>query len=207
MEFFRKLFGKRETSNKVKVVEFTKKAFYLVEQGKYDSAIDLLKKAIEIDPLCGDAYNELAFIYVKMMGDLDHAEEYARQAVECDPNNPKFYNAIIGIQVARAKRFKARREIRESMRQRLQEIQRYIDNNPSYPPAHLTKAAMLALIGEPKHIWDTELRHAEELYLQRGISAAGLPLTAGLVKNIIARNYNQCLEMSTYWNNLPEGMP
>jgi hypothetical protein len=59
--------------------------------------------------------------------DLDLAEEHAWHAVRCDPSNPKFYNAIKGIQLDRAKRLKTRREVRESMRQRLQEIQRNID--------------------------------------------------------------------------------
>lgn len=205
MKFSSKSFEKRETANKVKALEFTNKAFYLVEGGNYASAIDLLKQAIKMDPSCGDAYNELAFIYGKIEGNLDVAEVYAQKAVECDPNNPKFYNAVNGIQLVRAKRFKTRREIREIMRRKLQEIQRNIDNNPSYPPAYLIKAVALALNGEPKNIWETELRRAEDLYLQHGISGAGLPLTADLIKIIIARNYNQCLEMNTYWNNIPEG--
>jgi len=192
-------------TNKVKPVEFTNKAFYLVELGNYDSAIDLLKQAILIDPLCGDAYNELAFIYGEKKGNLDVAEEYALKAVECDPNNPKFHNAVNHNQLARAKRLKTRREIREIMIKIRQEIQRNIDNYSSYPPAYLIKAIALALDGEPKHIWENELRRAEELYLQAGIIGAGLPFNADLLKNIITSKYNQCLEMNAYWNNIPEG--
>ncbi len=205
MGFFNKIFGRSEPSNEMAAAGLANKAFHLVEQGKYDSAIELLRQAIKIDPLCGDAYNELAFIYGRVKSDLDLAEEYARLAVECDPGNPKFYNAINGIQLMRVKRLRTRREIRESVGQRLQEIQHNIDKAPSYPPAYLAKATVLALNGEPTHIWEAELRHAEELYSQRSISAAGLPLTPDLVSNIITRNHNLCLEMSSYWASLPEG--
>ena len=205
MGFFNKSFGKRETSNKVKAAELTNKAFHLVEQGEYDSAIELLKQAIKADSLCGDAYNELAFIYGKIGGDLDLAEEYAWRAVECDPQNPKFYNTINGIQLARVTRLKTRREIRKSMEQRLQTIQRSIDNNPSYPPAYLSKAVALALSGKPRDIWEAELKRAEQLYLELGISGAGLRVTPDQIKTIIARNYKQCLEVSSYWDSIPEG--
>lgn len=204
MELLGKLFGERKSSNKSKAVELTNKAFHLVERGEYDSAIETLKQAIKIDSLCGDAYNELAFIYGKIGGDLNLAEEYAWRSVECEPQNPKFYNAINGIQLARVTRLKTRPEIRKSMEQRLQEIQRNIENNPSYPPAYLMKAVALALNGKSKDIWEAELKRAEHLYLESGISGAGLQLMPDQIKNIIARNYNQCLEMSRYWDSVSE---
>jgi tetratricopeptide (TPR) repeat protein len=193
-----------ETSRDLSAGELTNQAFQLVERGEYDSAVRLLRQAIRIDPLCGHAHNELAYIYGRIRGDLDLAEEHARRAVECDPSNPKFYNAINGIQLDRAKGLKTRREVRDSMRQRLQEVQRNIDNDPAYSPAYLTKAVALALSGEPKDIWEAELDRAEQLYEQRKISAAGLPLTPYLIKGIIARNHNLCLEMSSYWESLPK---
>jgi len=204
MRFFSKLFGKRATSNKLKAAELTNKAFHLVGRGEYDSAITLLKQAILTDDLCGDAYNELAFIYGKIGGDLDRAEEYALRAVECDPGNPKFLNAINGIQLARITGLKTRREIRKSLDLKLQEIQRYIENNPSYPPAYLMKAVTLALNGKPRDKWEAELNMAEQLYLKHGKSGAGLQVTPDHIKNIIARNYKQCLEMSSYWDSTPE---
>lgn len=205
MGFFNKLFRKRTTSNKLKATELTNKAFHLVGRGEYDSAITLLEQAIHADDLCGDAYNELAFIHGKIGGDLDRAEEYAWRAVECDPGNSKFYNAINGIQLARATRLKTRREIRKSMNLKLQEIERNIDSDPSYPPAYLMKAVTLALIGKPRDKWEAELNLAKQLYLEHGKSGAGLQVTPNQVNNIIGRNSKQCFEMSSYWNNTPEG--
>lgn len=204
MGFFSKIFGTSESSSK-KAVELTNRAFYLFEQRRYDSAIDMLNQAIKIDPLCGDAYNELAVIYGRVKGDLDLAAEYAQRAVECNPRNPKFYNAVNVIQLQRAQRLKTRREIRQGMRQRLHEIQRNIDSNPSYPPAYLAKAVALALTGEPEHIWEAELIHAKKLYSESGISATGLPIASDLIKDIIDRNYKLCRDMSSYWESVPEG--
>jgi hypothetical protein len=71
--------------------------------------------------------------------------------------------------------------------------------------AYLRKAVAFALNGEPKHIWEAELRHAEQIFSQRNISAAGLPLYTDLIKNIIARIHNLCLEMNSYWTSISEG--
>jgi tetratricopeptide (TPR) repeat protein len=204
MGFLSKIFGTGEASNKMKAIELTNRAFHLFEQRKFDSAIDLLKQAIKIDPLLGDAYNELAVIYGRVKGDLDLAAEYAQHAVECDPRNPKFYNAVNVIQLQRAQRLKTRREIRQGMRQRLEEIQRNIDKNPSYPPAYLAKAVALALTGEPEEIWEAELTHAEKLYSESRVSATGLPITVELGKSIVDRNRKLCRDMSSYWDSVPE---
>lgn len=205
MGFLSKILGTSGASDEMKAIELTNRAFRLFEQRRYDSAIDLLKQAITIDPLLGDAYNELAVIYGRVKGDLDLAAEYAQHAVECDPRNPKFYNAVNVIQLQRAQRLKTRREIRQGMRQRLQEIQRNIDNNPSYPPAYLAKAVALALTGEPKEVWEAALAHAEKLYQQSGKSATGLPIASDIIEGMIERNYELCRNMSSYWESVPEG--
>jgi hypothetical protein len=125
--------------------------------------------------------------------------------VECDPRNSKFYNAVNAIQLQRAKRLKTRQEIRDGMRQRLLEIQRNIDNNPSYPPAYLAKAVALALTGEPEPVWETELTHAEKLYSQSGVTGAGLPITVEFGNSIVDQNRKLCRELSSYWESVPEG--
>ncbi len=197
--------GNNEALNREKAAKLTSEAFYLVEDNEYNSAIDLLKQATSFDSEYGRAYNELAFIYGSIRKELGLAEEYAQRAVECNPDNPKFFNTLTGIRLRRASRLKTRGKIRERMRQILQEIQNNIDNNPSYPPAYFSKSVALALSGESKRIWEAELKRGEELYLQRGINTAGLPLTPEHIKRMVTRNYNRCLEMSSHWKNTPEG--
>jgi hypothetical protein len=51
--FFGKIFGTNESSNEMKAVELTSKAFYLLSK---ESMIHLFaNQAIKINPLCGDA--------------------------------------------------------------------------------------------------------------------------------------------------------
>lgn len=184
--------------------DLSRQAFHLVERGSYDEAINLLNQAIEIDPLFGHAYNELAFIHGKIMGNLDVAEKYARQAIECEPNNPKFHGTINGIQMARAKQLTTKREKTESMMKRLAEIEVNIERDPEYPPTYLMKAVTLAFMGEPKEKWEAELERARQLYIKSGISATGKKLAPHEIESIVDRNRNECFEASILWDSARE---
>lgn len=177
------------------------RAFFLVEQRDYDSAIDLLKRAISIDPTYGHAYNELAYIYGKS-GQFDLGEEFALRAIDCDPKNPKFHNALIGILLDRAKTFKTRSEVAKSVEERLKQVNDAIKRHPDYPPFYLSKAAILALSGKSQKVWESELITAQKLYAVRSHAASGLPLQPGDIDTIIARNMHICLEMTKYWDQL-----
>ena len=185
-------------------IQLTNEAFFLVEQRQYDLAVDLLQTAVQTDPTYGHAYNELAFIFGKMKGELDRAEEYIVQAVECEPENPKFLNTLSAIQAARLTQFRTRRQIRDNVNQRLPEIQRHIDDHPEYPSAHLLKAQMLALTGEPQPTWKAEINLAQQYYLKCGKSAAGLPISSKSVKVIIDHAEKECVKLSNYWDMIPE---
>lgn len=184
-------------------VALTNKAFHLVEQGRYEEAINLLKKVIELYPSYGHAYNELAFIYGKGMNDLDTAEGYARRAIECEPNNPKFYGTINGIQIARVKQLRSKRDITESMNKYLNDLQDNIVRNPEYPPTYMAKAVAIAFKGEPQSKWESELDHAKRLYLKSGMSGAGIPLTSHMIDDIITRSRAECIEMQNLWKKAP----
>lgn len=205
MRFFKRP-RERKVQGTGRAAELTAQAFHLVEAGQYDKSIHLLQQAIQVDPEFGDAYNELAFVYGRMLGELDVAEEYALRAVEIDPGNPKFQNAVSGIELARAKRLASRQQIREAMRRRLKHLERTIDENPEYPTLHLAKATALALNGEPREVWEPELRLGEKLYLDRGTSvSSNEPITPEAVATIVARTEHDCIEMNKHWENAPEG--
>ena len=203
MSLFGKVFGKSHEGEN-DAVSLTNKAFHLVEKGKYDEAINLLKEVTDIYPSYGHSYNELAFIYGKIMNNLDIAEEYARRAIECEPNNPKFYGTINGIQVVRAKQLRTKQDITESMNKRLNDIKHNIVRDPDYPPTYIAKAVALAFMGEPKSKWEPELDRAKSLYLKSGVSGAGIKLNAQIIDEIINRSKNECIEMQNHWNNATE---
>lgn len=204
MRFLNRLRRNRiETSSQA--MGLTAKAFHLVEEGQYDRAIHLLKQVIKANPECGDAYNELAFIHGKIMGELDVAEEYALCAVESDPDNPKFHNTVHGIELERAKHLTTRQEIREAMRRRLKHLEHTIDTHPEYPTLHLSKATALALNGEPRDVWELELIQAEKLYSARGRRVgSNEPITSDAINEIITRTELECIVMSRHWEDAPD---
>lgn len=204
MQFLKWLFALAIGSGRDRAHKLTNQAFLMVELGKYDRAIETLKKAVECDPTYAHAHNELAFVYGKYKRDFDLAEASARRAIELDPHQPKFYNAIIGIQLDRAKQLKTRSEIRADVAERLQQINESIAANPKYPPTYLQKAAALAQRGEHESVWQGELESASKLYLDGGMSGAGLPITPDGASTIIDRCKSECQELKKYWDGLPE---
>lgn len=59
-----------------------------VQNGDYGQAIGRLRKAVEVDPACTEAYCRLAEIYLYHLGDLRKASLLARQALLSDPHDP-----------------------------------------------------------------------------------------------------------------------
>jgi tetratricopeptide (TPR) repeat protein len=54
--------------------------------GNYDDAIALYRKALELDPRCGDAFTGLAMCH-QSKGDLDAAIEVTKRYVEVEPED------------------------------------------------------------------------------------------------------------------------
>src|SRR5262249_33467766 len=72
----------------------------LGRQNKWPEAIDACKKAIDADPLYGDALNNLAWILATCpdvkLRDANQAVALARRAVELAPNRP-MYPSTLGV--------------------------------------------------------------------------------------------------------------
>jgi tetratricopeptide (TPR) repeat protein len=58
--------------------------FLLHARGRYDEAIALLRQAVELDPLSGAVYRELAMSYL-VSGRLDQAQAAIRKSLELSP--------------------------------------------------------------------------------------------------------------------------
>jgi Flp pilus assembly protein TadD len=56
--------------------------------------VDLLQKALAIDPRNANALNSLGFIYAEEGGDIGRALTLCRQAVEENPRNPAYLDSL-----------------------------------------------------------------------------------------------------------------
>ncbi len=205
MNLFKKAFGDNPSSGREKALELTRQAFRQVEQGRADSAIQLLHKAIELDPQLADAHNELAFIQGKMKRDLKQAEDHAWDAVASDPLNDKFYHAVQGICRDRAQQAGTRRKLRAGMSEPLQDVERRISAYPRNFLLHARKAVILASYGEPRQKWEDELQQANQLFRQVNASATGVPTNTYLLKKVLTQITSICDQVASYYENLVEG--
>jgi tetratricopeptide (TPR) repeat protein len=65
---------------------------FLYSLPKYKSAIEHLKKAIDINPELSQPYNMLGYSY-RQLGDYDEAEKYFKQYIELIQNDPNPYDS------------------------------------------------------------------------------------------------------------------
>lgn len=184
-------------NTEVPAAGLTHKAFNLVEQRRYREAIAVLEQAIESDPQCGDAYNELAFIYGRAMRDWEKAEEYARRAMECDCGNPKFQNTLFAVQVEIAKQLKTKKQVEEAAARQLAAIDRAIRDNPAYASLHLARAGLLALQGARREEWEGELEKAKDIYAASGHLGTHLEASPEAVGKIMRENNERCAQLAT----------
>ena len=69
-------------------------AFIYYCQNKIDDSIQLLDKAIALDPTYPNALNSLGFIYVEEGIDVSRGLDYCRKAVKLKPNNAAYLDSL-----------------------------------------------------------------------------------------------------------------
>lgn len=179
------------------------RAFYYVEQRDYKMAMILLKKILEVDPGCGDAYNELAIMFGRRYKDLNLAEEYAHHAIECQPSNPKFHNSLISIKFQKIQKMKSQFEIQKEAAPLLVSLEEMINQSPNYPCFYLTKASALALCGQSKDEWKEQLIRAQAAYFSSGKDCEGHHIIPINVQKILKCIEAECISLNNYWMSLP----
>jgi Flp pilus assembly protein TadD len=94
---------------------FAAMGYVLYAQRKVTESVDLLQKALAIDPHNANALNSLGFIYAEEGMDVGRALTLCRQAVESSPRNPAYLDSL-GWANYRAGDFKeARVNIRKAL--------------------------------------------------------------------------------------------
>lgn len=85
-------------------------------QGRLDEAIELCKRAIELDPDFGNPYNDIG-VYLMQQGKLDEAEGWLRQAMKAARYEPRHFPHLnLGrIYLARKQYGKALGEFRKAV--------------------------------------------------------------------------------------------
>jgi tetratricopeptide (TPR) repeat protein len=64
------------------------------KQGKFNEAIQDMKKVIEVEPDNPDAYNYIGYSYADKGVQLDDALKYVQNAVKLDPNNSYYLDSL-----------------------------------------------------------------------------------------------------------------
>jgi tetratricopeptide (TPR) repeat protein len=67
----------------------------------YSEAESAYKRAIKLDPLNGDIYNNLSWVYLEQNSSLDKAEELMRQALTMNPEHRAYYLDTMGVVLLR----------------------------------------------------------------------------------------------------------
>ncbi|AJY77142.1 tetratricopeptide repeat protein [Paenibacillus beijingensis] len=96
----------RTVQAKLLVIDF--KAMTIGGSVEPPSAIEMLRRAVELDPLCFEAYYQLASAYLRM-NRFDEAVEYAREALRLEPQHAETVKLL-----AKARRKQRLRKIRIS---------------------------------------------------------------------------------------------
>jgi Tfp pilus assembly protein PilF len=68
-----------------------------VRTGDADEAERAYRKALDLDPMNGDLYNNLAWVRVQQGEDLQDARELVRKALELKPANRPYYLDTLGV--------------------------------------------------------------------------------------------------------------
>jgi len=126
----------------------------LVSQNKLDSAIDLLKKGIEIAPDNASIVSAMSGVLTKK-GDLVNAMSYAQKTVELSPNQADGHYNLANLHLHSGQQEMA-----------LAEYQKAIELNPKLPQAHYNMGNLLYMKGDlsgAKTYFKSTIEHAPKL--------------------------------------------
>ncbi|MGA8034522.1 MAG: tetratricopeptide repeat protein [Candidatus Acidiferrales bacterium] len=78
-----------EKENQTQAKHLVQQANELAQQNDFDGSLKLLEQAIDLDPISGAAYSQLAKLYYSA-GKIDEAADAVAKAIERDPNQPDY---------------------------------------------------------------------------------------------------------------------
>jgi tetratricopeptide (TPR) repeat protein len=67
------------------------------KQGRFDDAMETMKRAIEVDPSNPEPYNYVGYSYAEKGVKLDEAERLVSEAVRLDPENPFYKDSLAWV--------------------------------------------------------------------------------------------------------------
>ena len=148
-----------------KARQMYEEATKLLQSGKYDEALEFLKRAISLQPDYVQAHNDLGAVYMKK-NDLDKAEETLRHAIKL---NNKWYlpRLNLGVVLNRQRKHKEAAKLLTELR----------DNYPDQPKIHppLIEALIEA------HQWAQAEEELEKALALKGADTVDLKIKLGLV--------------------------
>jgi tetratricopeptide (TPR) repeat protein len=137
----------------------------LLQAGKYDEALEFLKRAISLQPDYVQAHNDLGAVYMKK-NQLDKAEEALRHAIKI---NNKWYlpQLNLGVVLNRQRKHKEAAILLTALR----------NNNPDQPKIH---APLIEALIED-HQWPQAEQELEQALAIKGADTVDLKIKLGLV--------------------------
>ncbi|WP_378954439.1 tetratricopeptide repeat protein [Pelosinus sp. sgz500959] len=120
------------------VMMYLNKGIELAIKGELEEAGELFRQAIDFDPNCSEAYNNLGLVF-KDTNRLEEAEGYFRKALAINPNCPEVYNNLGIVQTEADHLYEA-----------LDSFHCAIELNPEYPEAYNN----LGIAQSKMNLWD-----------------------------------------------------
>jgi tetratricopeptide (TPR) repeat protein len=89
--------------------------YYLAERGdRLDEALELTKRAVNIDPTSGSFLDSLGWVYFRM-GRLSEAQRYLEQALDYQPHDPTIHEHIGDLYLRQGRLDQARRSFERAL--------------------------------------------------------------------------------------------
>ncbi len=114
----------------------------LVEQERFEEALQSFKKETKLDTFYTDTWNNLAVTYEKM-GKVDRAIETMKEALKVHPDSPEFYNNLGSFMLAKKEYAKVEPYCKKALELR-----------PNYGKAYYNLAQAQLELGKIKEAWE-----------------------------------------------------
>jgi len=184
-----------------------REAFLIVEYAEQiddlERAAELLRQSVSIEPDNPDAWNELAFVLARIQ-QPDEALHAAERAVALNSDNPKFHNAVMGIQFGNVRRAASRSEARPVLKRLLCNQWELAGRFPDYAAVQLGIAELLAGSGANEADWEAAIDRACALYEAESVMGANIGTTADRLSGVLQAQRMKCIEVADWWKRLPE---